>query len=581
LTACPRCGTSLREVEGLCPACMARSVTTLLLAPRSADEVDEVQGYTLDEIIGRGGMGVVYRAQRLADGNEVAVKLLPAHLSDDEEIADRFSREAHALAAFDHAHVLRLLDSGITAEGRLFLVTELAAGGDLAKRIQARSLSLDDCIRIFREILEAIGEAHRQGILHRDIKPANILLDDHDSVRVGDFSIAKLLPGGPAPQLTLTQSSDIFGTPYYIAPEVRRASSQVDERADVYSLGVLLHEMLTGHVPMGNYEPASSRVKVGKGMDALIASCLREDPAKRPQSIAELRLAFDAALRPTIPWRTLLVIVLVGAALSAAFFMRPQPKEKPKLASKAHPWTNSLGMKFVPVPGTRTLFSVWETRRADFAAFANDQPGNANEQGWHQEAAGLSMDYPVGSVSWLRAQQFCDWLTKTEHTTGRLPAEMVYRLPKDLEWSAAAGLPVESGETPEARNCGLGPLEHAPYPWGRSWPPPENVSANFAGAEVQANSSSITKPPLQRDAWERSAPVGSFPPNALGLFDLSGNVSEWCLDEWNKVLPDKTVRGGAYHQSTATSMRLDAREHLKPPRQMATTGFRVVIDLGS
>jgi serine/threonine protein kinase len=174
---------------------------------------------------------------------------------------------------------LRLLDSGITAEGRLFLVTELAAGGDLAKRIQARSLSLDDCIRIFREILEAIDEAHRQGILHRDIKPANILLDDHDSVRVGDFSIAKLLPGGPAPQLTLTQSSDIFGTPYYIAPEVRRASGQVDERADVYSLGVLLHEMLTGHVPMGNYEPASSRVKVGKGMDALIASLAERNKA--------------------------------------------------------------------------------------------------------------------------------------------------------------------------------------------------------------------------------------------------------------------------------------------------------------
>ena len=551
-----------------------------LQTPPAVDEADEVQGYDLQEVIGRGGMGVVHRALRVVDGVEVAVKLLNANLSDDEVIADRFSREAHALAAFDHEHVLRLLESGITPHGRLFLVTELAAGGDLARRIQSQTLTLDECARIFREILEAIAEAHRQGILHRDIKPANILLDEHGSVRVGDFSIAKLLPGGPAPQLTRTQCAGFLGTPYYIAPEMRSESGQVDERADVYALGVLLHELLTGHLPMGNYEPASSHAKVGKAMDALIASCLREDPAKRPQNIAELRRAFEAALKPTFPWRIVLTMTFASLALSSAWLMVPQKVETPRLASKEHPWVNSLGMKFVPVPGTRTLFSVWETRLADFAAFAKEQPGNSNEQGWQQDASDVTMEHPVGSVSWLRAQQFCDWLTKKEHAAKRLPAEMVYRLPKDLEWSAAAGLPAESGETPEARNCGLGPVDHAPYPWGRSWPPPENVPGNFAGAEFQARGLPVTKAPTQRDAWQRSAPVGAFKPNALGLFDLAGNVSEWCLDDWNQMLPDKTIRGGAFHQFSAVSMRLDAREHLKPPRQMATTGFRVVIDQG-
>ncbi|MBL9142236.1 MAG: protein kinase [Verrucomicrobiaceae bacterium] len=584
MSTCATCGSHLRSVDGVCPTCMAKSITSFLKKSNTSDDAIDVPGYTLHEIIGRGGMGIVFRATRDEDSTVVAVKLLPAHLADDDEIADRFAREAQALAAFDHPHVLRVLDSGITLEGRLFIVTEFAAGGDLAQRLQGGQLPVDEALRTYREVLRAIDEAHRQGIVHRDIKPANILLDEHGSVRVADFSLAKLLRDNAGPQLTLTQSADVFGTPYYIAPEVRRGAGSVDERADIFSLGVLLHEMLTGRVPIGHYEPASRVAKVPTRVDAFIARCLSEAPEKRVQSLAELRAALEICFAPrkTVMW---IALGVLAAVLLVAWFdhQAKQSAASPQEATSTRPWSNSLGMKFVPVPGTKTLFSTWETRRRDFAAFANKNPGNDIERAWEKPEGNVTSDHPVCLVNWLRAEQFCAWLTKTEHERGTLPQAMRYRLPTDVEWSTAAGLPAESGATPEARNRGLGPIEHAPYSWGRSWPPPsEGIKANFAGQEAETVVPPFAKPVLRtRDAWPWSAPVGSFKPNALGLYDLSGNVSEWCLDAWNDLLPDKTVRGGAHNQSAAMVLRLDGREHLSPTRQLIGVGFRVVIDVGS
>ncbi len=578
---CHACGTHLRRVDGVCPACVARSITAMLSRPASGpgDEVD-VPGYELLEVIGRGGMGIVFRAIRSVDGMVVAVKILPAHLADQEEVADRFAREAHALAAFDHSHVLRVLDSGITPGGQLFLVTEYSAGGDLAHRLLQGALKREEAVRLFHQVLDAIGEAHRQGIVHRDIKPANILLDAEGGVRVGDFALAKLLREGGAPHLTLTQGGDVFGTPYYIAPEVRHGAGCVDERADLFSLGVLLHELLTGRVPIGSYEPASSVAGLPRAVDRLIARCLQEDPAKRPQSIRELRRELDAALKSKprrAVWMTIIILTLLGVGIG----VRHRPAITPQTASKQNPWSNSLGMKFVPVPGTKVLFSIWETRRADFAAFAAENPGLDSERAWEHPEGAASPLHPVAAVSWLRAEQFCKWLTKREHDAGSLPTGMRYKLPTDLEWSAAAGLPSESGGTPEERNARLGPMEHAPYPWGRTWPPPaDHFPANFAGQEAVDMVPAFVRPMLaHRDAWPGTAPVGSFAANELGLYDLSGNVSEWCLDAWNKELPDKTTRGGAWNQTSAYALRLDGRSHASPPRQLGGTGFRIVLGL--
>lgn len=569
MSTCTTCGTHLRNVDGVCPTCVARTISTFLSTPPNSDEDAEVPGYELHEIIGRGGMGIVFRATRLEDEHVVAVKLLPAHLAGHEEIADRFAREAHALAAFDHPHVLRVLDSGITLERRLFLVTEFAAGGDLAKRLQHGALPVDEARRMFNEVLHAIREAHRQGIVHRDIKPANILLDEHNSVRVGDFSLAKLLRDGAAPQLTLTQSADVFGTPYYIAPEVRRGAVHVDERADIFSLGVLLHELLTGRVPIGNYEPASSSAKVPRAVDRLIARCLREDPAKRPASVFELIVAFAKCFSP----RKVVVQVIVGLevalVLLAGGMWLWQRLAHDKIATtsvieatKEQPWTNSLGMKFVPVPGTKVLFCIHEARRSDYGAFAESDPASTMRDAWRRPLSAVSPEHPVTPLSVMQAVRFCTWLTDREHRSHSLPAQAGYRLPTNDEWDHAAVLVELDPRTPV-------------YVWGSAWPPPRQpLHGNYAGIEVRSNGLPTD------DGFRFTAPVGSFAPNALGLFDLGGNVAEWCIAPVAQAGGEASLRGGSWDDSDAESLRLDARKH--PPAVLSVNGagFRVVLDPG-
>ena len=543
MSTCVICGTRLRRVGGVCPACVARSITTFLRTPPSADEDAEVPGYELHELIGCGGMGVVYRAARIADGRTVAVKLLPVALAEHEETANRFAREAHALAAFDHPHVLRVLDSGITPAGRLFLVTEFAAGGDLAGRLQRGLMPVHQAMQLYQQVLDAIDEAHRQGIAHRDIKPANILLDEYDNVRVGDFSLAKLLREGAAPQLTLTQSADVFGTPYYIAPEVRHGSGGVDERADIFSLGVLLHELLTGRVPIGNYEPASRVVKIPRTVDKLIARCLSENPSLRPQSIKQLKQELQAALHSKPKLRTalsLLALLLIGLAL---WNQKPQGESRTPAATKTHPWTNSLGMAFVPVPGARVLFSVRETRRSEFGIYA-DSPAapRGPKEPWRMPISRVSPEHPVTPVSLKQAELFCQWLTDREHRALRLPQKARYRLPTNAEWDAAARGYVK-------------PV------------PGDSIKANIAGLEVRVNALK------HRDGWLFTAPAGSFGEDGNGLFDLLGNVSEWCTDAEGTVL-----RGGSWNESDPA--RLDPASHHSPGTEVhpVGAGFRVVLD---
>lgn len=586
MTACTTCGTHLACVDGVCPTCVARSLTSLLRPLRGgsgADDVDEtmVPGYLLGRVIGRGGMGVVYHATGLEDGLEAAVKLMPPHLGGHEEVAARFAREARALEAFDHPHILRVLDCGATRDGQLYLVTELAAGGDLAARLRQGPLVPAEAFRLFRQVLGAIAEAHRQGIVHRDIKPGNILLSAGGDALVGDFSLAKLLHDGGVPMLTLTQSNDIFGTPYYIAPEVRHSAAAVDHRADLFSLGVLLHEMLTGRLPIGSHEPASSLAKVPQDVDRLIARCLQEDPAKRPGTADEIQRELDEALAAPDRWTTALLVTSISALALALILWHPwsvRPVLKPELAitaSKEKPWVNSLGMPFVPVPGTAALFCQWETRRREFGLFSQE---NAAEEAnvrphWKMPLAKVSPEHPVTPVTWRQSLRFCGWLTNREHMRGSLPASLRYRLPTDEEWSAAAGILDENGDSPEERFLNAPPKRAALYAWGKGMLPPLDTAfpANFAGQEVRPNGL------LHRDAWIFTAPVASFPANALGLYDLSGNVAEWCGSNWNDHSPERVLRGGSWDDSSPAALRLDYRAHAPEDEERAGAGFRVVI----
>ena len=570
MNTCPQCHTHLATVEGVCPTCAARSITAFIT--RRGDPASPIiAGYEVGDVIGQGGMGVVHRAVRLEDGLAVAIKLMPAHLADREEVAERFQREVEALTTLRHPHILRVLDHGISADGRLFLVAELA-DTDVGRRLQAGPLPVTDALRWFREAAQAIATAHEKGILHRDIKPANLLLMADGSLRVADFSLAKLLQDQGAPPALLTQTREVFGTPYYIAPEVRRGVGQVDARADIYSLGVLLHELLTGRVPMGGHVPASKLAKVPQDVDRLIARCLKEDVSLRPQSVAALLKALDQALHPH--WRVMRWwLAAAGVVATAALLPWPRlslPPPSPANATQAAPWANSLGMTFVPVPGTRVLFCTHETRRRDFAAFAPPLV-----------QADVADDHPVANVSWLRAHEFCEWLTRHEHEQGTLPAHMSYRLPEDGEWSRAAGLSAESGETPQARHLGQGPQGHAPYAWGREWPPLNaHLLENNAGQERALNVPAFRSRQLlhHTDAWDSTAPVASFQANALGLHDMGGNVAEWTLTSWSPQTNERAIRGASWDDCQPDALRLDARGALDPRQSRPTIGFRLVLE---
>jgi serine/threonine protein kinase len=248
---------------------------------------ETIDGYRVDELIGVGGMGVVYKAERVDDGGTVAIKVLhPSYVWNREEFVARFAREARALARLEHPGIVRILRSG--QQGDLYyLVTEYVEGADLARHLRTQRPSLPEIVAIMIRVCEAIGYAHDNGVVHRDIKPANIMISG-DSIRVLDFGLAQIA-GGDTNLSSLTRTDLAMGTFNYLSPEQRTNAKQVDQRSDVFSLGVVFFELLTGTLPLGNFAPPSrARAEAGKLCDRIVSRSLSADPADRYQSVAEM-----------------------------------------------------------------------------------------------------------------------------------------------------------------------------------------------------------------------------------------------------------------------------------------------------
>jgi len=242
-------------------------------------------------------------------------------------------------------------------------------------------------------------------------------------------------------------------------------------------------------------------------------------------------------------------------------------------------WTNSLGQVFVPVLHTRVSFCIWETRVKDFAAFAATQPKldgtNWNRSFYHGVTpVSPGPDYPVVNVSWNDAQAFCQWLTAVEHRSGRLAAGAAYRLPTDEEWSAAVGIGGrETGGTPKEKSAKLAEV----YPWGTQFPPPPGTG-NFADQTAKNYFTNWPAIANYTDGFVTTAPVGSFTPNALGIYDLAGNALEWCGDFYDASHKQRVLRGGAWNNCGPKSLLSSYREHVAPGRFSVTTGFRCVLE---
>ncbi|MHC4536097.1 MAG: serine/threonine-protein kinase [Planctomycetota bacterium] len=240
------------------------------------------------ELLGQGGMGAVYKARQKQLERLVALKILPPEVGRTEAFAERFAREARSLAKLSHPRIVSVHDFGHTEEGLYYFIMEFIDGTDLRRMIQSGKLSPAEALAIVPQVCEALQFAHEEGIVHRDVKPENILLDKKGRVKIADFGLAKLLDR-PATAYTLTQAGQRMGTPHYMAPEQIEHPGQVDHRADIYSLGVVFYEMLTGELPLGLFAPPSQKVQVDVRLDKVVLHSLEKEPERRYQHASEVK----------------------------------------------------------------------------------------------------------------------------------------------------------------------------------------------------------------------------------------------------------------------------------------------------
>lgn len=306
---CPRCGCSLenRTVDNLCAKCLGElNFATDTVIPGSVG-IDSPPLFALEEVaalfpqlevlevLGRGGMGVVYKARQKALGRLVALKLLAPERVADPKFAERFAHEAQALAALSHPNIVTIHDFG-QAGGVYYLLMEFVDGVNLRQGMTAGRFTPEQALAIVPPVCEALQYAHEHGIVHRDIKPENLLLDKEGRVKIADFGIAKML-GETLSGQDLAESQPA-GTPQYMAPE-QKDRRVADHRADIYSLGVVLYEMLTGELPADKLQPPSRRVQVDVRIDEIVLRALEVKPERRYQTAAELRTQVVTVARGT------------------------------------------------------------------------------------------------------------------------------------------------------------------------------------------------------------------------------------------------------------------------------------------
>lgn len=674
-------------LDGLDPAALLAQAASSGPAPTPTGRwmpppMEEISGlltgYQITALLGRGGMGAVYRGLQVSLDREVAIKLLPPELGIDPEFEARFKREAKSMAKLNHSNIVQIYDFGQTTAGHYYFVMEYVDGCDLHQLIRDGLLDVEGALNAVSQICDALQYAHDMGFVHRDIKPANIFINQQGILKVGDFGLAKLVGGDDAGHdndlAGLTGSGIALGTMHYIAPE-QLAEGMVDRRADIYSLGVMFYQMLTRELPRGAVKEPSKRVAMlDVRIDGVVFKAMDPDPDDRYQSASDLRTDVDRIrltphagteaagekiqsgptasgnsdrgsgrrlagrrilVRPPEPAATRgsrrnggarVMTVFAGLAIigglawwvssqtektseiegaAALGFQQterlisvettplesapvaeepvvvtkvpvPAGKEHPPeaappvptkatitiTATKERPFENSLGMKFVPVPGSNVLFCIHETRMQDYAAYADLHPVDDSWKNGNFNNKPISSDplHPAVAMTRDEANGFCLWLTEKEIARGTLSDGMRYRLPTDQEWNWAVGLGDDEGVIPDERNR----KNQVDFPWGSIFPPVK-PAGNYAPG------------PWGDDGYESTAPVGSFPPNQLGIHDLGGNVWELCQEFVAK--DDRCmIRGASWLDSRRDLMLSSFRNFCGKNTRNSNLGFRCVLE---
>jgi tRNA A-37 threonylcarbamoyl transferase component Bud32 len=301
---CRHCGAAIpAETQGgTCVECgsdpaadsFTESADAPLRPPTPAELARFFPGLEIMEVAGHGGMGTIYKARQPQLDRMVALKILSPELGRDPAFAQRFSREAQALAKLNHTNIVRVFDFG-QAGDFFYLLMEYVDGVTLRALIEQKAVPVEEAQRIVIEICHALQYAHEEGIVHRDIKPSNILLDKKGRVKIADFGLAQLIGKEGKDAAAGGHTAVVMGTPHYMAPEQLERPSKVDRRADLYSVGVVFYEMLTRELPMGQFQPPSVKAGVDPRLDEIVARAMAKSPRRRYQNANEMRAAVEEA----------------------------------------------------------------------------------------------------------------------------------------------------------------------------------------------------------------------------------------------------------------------------------------------
>ncbi len=329
---CQKCGYTDNEKlpGGLCPNCLMMAAKAAnnaarggnlgpLQAPSFSRLANAFPELEIIELVGQGGMGAVYKARQKDLDRIVALKIF-LYRSDDPEFAERFRREARALGQLNHANIVTVHQFG-QRDDMHFLLMEFVDGLNLRQITSDQRLDPALAMQLVPQLCDALQYAHEEGVVHRDIKPENILLDARGNIRIADFGLAKLTNPGMGDGLTHTRQ--VMGTWNYMAPEQKERPTEVDHRADIYSLGVVIYEMLTGELPLGRFPIPSEKAQVDARIDEILLRALEKDPAKRFQQASDFKTGFaSVAASPGVaamPHRTPVAPVKQAAMHAGAY----------------------------------------------------------------------------------------------------------------------------------------------------------------------------------------------------------------------------------------------------------------------